>query len=121
MRINSDSGNSYQYHYLRGYGTTVASGNELYNSFYLGGVPGVDYPNRIAASIVDLNDPFDTTKYKTVRAITGSAQQPDLVGLYSGVFMNSAAVATVQFFLRPPTPIYYTGKSRISLYGYRKS
>jgi hypothetical protein len=115
MRVNGDTGSNYSFHYLRNINSTVASGAQAsYNYPYIGLMAGKDQPES-GALIIDFVDAFETTKYKTIRSLGGTAISGDKgVGLYTALWMNTSAVSSI-------TLAGFTGNlaagSRFSLYG----
>ena len=107
-----DTGSNYATHVLSGNGSSVSSSGS-------GSVTVIDTGVSPAASasanifngqVIDLLDAFSTTKNTTIRSFTGSATA---VGLWSGVWLNTAAIQTI--FIRPATN--YDVGTRVSLYG----
>jgi hypothetical protein len=98
LRFNSDSGNNYSYHLVRGNGANAAAGSgvsgtktyAVYNSLVSGS------SSIFGASVIDLLDYKDTTKNKTIRSIGGA----DLngsggVAFGSGLWMNTSAITSI--------------------------
>jgi len=113
-RFNSSS-TGYYSHYLGGDGSTVASGaistsSQLYSGVYYGA--GVS--NIVGAGVMDLLDPFSTTKNKTLRTLAGVAGS----GIYmsSSFWANTAAVTSFEIFSNGTS---FGTSSRFSLYGIR--
>lgn len=115
MRINSDTGSNYAFHYLRGINSTAASGAQAtYNYPYIGLMTGKG-GSEASAMVLDFVDAFDGTKYKTIKSFGGAAGTGDKgVGLYSAVWMNTGAITSI--LLAGMTGNLATG-SRFSLYG----
>jgi hypothetical protein len=115
MRLNGDTGNNYAWHYLRGNGSTVGSDNTTSTNFMeVGLVPyGNQADNAFYASVIDLLDPY-AAKNKTLRALYGGHTGTNLVGLGSGLWVNTASLTSAQLF--PITESFVAG-SRFSLYG----
>ena len=119
MRINSDTGSNYYAHYLQGTGSAVqsgaASGDKMENVFAVNG--NNDGASRYAAGVIDILDPFETTKNTTVRSFSGIEGNEDRVRLASGLWINTAAVTTIEVY---PANGWVTG-CRFSLYGLKAS
>jgi hypothetical protein len=96
LRFNSDSGSNYTWHQLQGDGSGASSyANAPVNGVRWGLNSGnSSYP---FATIIDILDYANTNKYKTVRALSGNDGTGDTssrIGLYSGVWMNTANAIT---------------------------
>ena len=117
MRFNSDTGTNYVTHKLDGDGSAVSSSAYTGLTFIRPVVePGANAGSDIfGASIIDILDPFETTKYTTTRTLGGyEAASPREISLASGLWMNTAALTDI--FLRPQSGSFVSG-SRFSLYG----
>ena len=118
MTFNGIGGTSYASHLLFGNGSTVVSSAEVTSGAFLQwsrSTGAGSAANMFSAAVADILDPFETTKNTTVRALSG---QPDRIELYSGVFLNTAAVSSITLDQRFGSN-FITG-SRFSLYGIRK-
>jgi len=119
MRTNGVTSSSYSWHRLSGNGSGVSSeGNASQSAMRL--MSNI-WPasSSGAAIVIDILDPFETTKYTTVRALSGSTGSANEVGLFSGAYQNTAAISSVSFGLGnlgPGETNLLTG-SRFSLYG----
>ena len=115
MRINGVSTNSYSWHQLRGNGSTVSSiaGSTTDKMFvqFVG-----DDTNKFGVAIIDILDPFETTKYTTIRSFTGGEDDAGgkLVGLLSGLYQATTAVDSIS--INASTGSLNTG-SRFTLIG----
>lgn len=118
-RVNSDSGNNYDHHGLFGTGSSVASyastsqakidlGSFAANNAALG---------AFGAGVMDILDPFETSKYTTFRTLSGAQTTPHIT-LRSGLWMNTAALTSIE--ISEPTSNIAAG-SRFSLYGLKAS
>jgi hypothetical protein len=115
MNFNNDTGANYSYHQLFGNGSSVASnggGGEVWMQIGY----GPNSTTQPVVSIIDLLDPFETTKYKTIRTLTGSASSTNNVKLMSGSWRNTDAISTIVVAEIGGSGSYKTG-SRFSLYG----
>jgi hypothetical protein len=111
----------YASHLLYGNGSSVASQgltNDISLGFISGSLPASNRANQFQAGVIDILDPFETTKNKTVRFLRGSASTWYLgagdIGLGSGVFLSTAALSS--FTIRDRIANLDVG-SRFSLYG----
>jgi hypothetical protein len=120
VRFNGDSATNYTFHSLIGPGSSApfSSGS--------GNMSGIYGYSIIAASTADANvyspgvldilDPFETTKNTTTRQLIGTNVTGETyIMLHSGVWRNTSAINSVN--LSPINgPNFLTG-SRFSLYG----
>jgi len=124
MQFNGDTGSNYTYHALEGNGSAVSSyasaprSNNFIAQF--AGASGV--ADSFGVTVVDILDPFETTKYTTTRALSGLEARVSTAGrfviLYSGLWMNTAALTSIT--IAPGVGSLVTG-SRFSLYGLRSA
>jgi hypothetical protein len=104
-----------RWHDLRGNGSSVTSNTAAIP--YIGLIPSVNQSaNIFGAGVIDLLDPFQTTKNKTARALHGFAGN-----ISSFVILNSAlridTTSTTSITLaHDPSDLFVSG-SRFSLYG----
>lgn len=113
-RFNFDSGNNYTFHQLYGTGSAAGSnGSTPFSAFVISKVSsGSPY---IAAFSADILDYASTSKYKTGRTLTGyDANGGGIIGLQSGVWMNTAAITSVTLLGDSSNLAQY---STFSLYG----
>lgn len=106
---------NYRYHALRGSGSAVASftGTPAYidTSF----IPAAsDTANSFGPKVIDILDPFSTSKNTTTRTLWGQASNETWIGLFSGGWFDTSAVDSIA--LECNTGSFITG-SRFSLYG----
>jgi hypothetical protein len=99
MRINADSGSNYAFHRLYGNGSTVSVGSSSSTSL----IACYEIPqagttaSSFGATIIDIHDYASTTKNKTVRAFFGyDVNGAGIVNLGSGLWMNTAAITSLQ-------------------------
>ncbi len=116
LRFNADTGNNYSYHELIGNGSNVTSGNAPSQSSVLMVVALRQNlsNNSFGAGVVDILDPFETTKNKTVRALSGHASTESIVSLTSGARLNTEAITSITLLMGSGD---IGAKSRYSLYG----
>lgn len=123
MTFNGDTGTNYAIHRLFGDGTTVTSdGNGTTPVIEAGEIPGgnIDSGNAWGPVIIDILDPFETTKNKTIRSLSGNAA-PQFPRLFfrSGLWNNTAALTTIT--MTCGTVNNFRTGSRFSLYGLRSA
>ena len=113
LRINSDTGSNYKSHILFGDGSSV--GSDVYantDKIYLGNASST--ANQFVGLVLDVLDPYSTTKNTTTRTMYGNAGSPNVVQLLSGLWINTASITTLQIL--HDSGNLETG-SRFSLYG----
>ena len=120
MRLNSDSSTNYSWHLLYGNGSSVASiSSASASSMFVGQVPrSGETANGFQVGVIDVLDAFETTKYSTIRTLTGRAQSGNIIGLASGSWRNTDAITSVTLLGDSGDLAQY---SRFSLYGIRKA
>ena len=114
IQVNADTGNNYYWHMLyTADGSTVGS----YPSGATSSVRATYTPpttaNIFAACVIDILDPFETTKNTTFRSFGGYAT-PRL-GLYSGAWFNTNALTEIKLTAIAGSSL--AAGSRFSLYG----
>ena len=98
LQFNSDTGSNYSIHYLYGNGSSAAAAATASNTYATGGdvIKDGNTANVFATSIIDVLDYANTSKNKTVRALSGwDANGSGTVYLNSGAWFNTAAVSTI--------------------------
>ena len=120
MRLNGDTGSNYSDHELYGTGSTVASGGDANSArMALGLVAGsTNTSNLFSGIVIDLLDPFETTKYPTTRGLSGLSGSTSRISLQSGSWRNTNAVTSIELF-EPFGASDFIAGSRFSLYGLR--
>jgi len=116
-RFNSDTGNNYAMHQLRGTGASAtaaanAPDNAIYglSSLYTGN------SNLFNGFIIDILDYTNTNKNTTIRALNGyDANGSGIIALHSGVWLNTAAVTRID--LPEVNGSTYAEYSQFALYG----
>jgi hypothetical protein len=118
LRMNGISSASYSYHQMYESGSSVASFGIANNTSIVAGFSaGANAGTNIfSANVIDILDPFSTTKNTTTRSFLGSTGAASGVRLYSGSFINTASITSLE--VRDPSANFVTG-SRFSLYGIR--
>jgi hypothetical protein len=117
FRFNSDTSTSYAAHDLFGTGSSVLSTGSssltLTASNFIAG--GNAASNNFGAGIVDILDPYSTTKNKTVRGLSGVANSSGpIIILNSGLYYKTDSITSITLF--PPSGNLVSG-SRFSIYG----
>ena len=117
--LNGDSGSNYAAHRLQGDGTTAtAAGTATQTGIFTGRAPGAGTTTgTMAALIVDIHDYASTTKYKTVRQLSGQDSNntyAGLISLRSGLWMSTSAVTSVTFTIDNPN---FSTSTTFALYG----
>jgi hypothetical protein len=120
LRFNNDSGNNYAWHALSGFASGVISENQTsQNRINLALSAGAKLATNIfVPAVVDILDPFETTKNTTTRALSGGDRPTDgeqRVTLGSGAWFNTSAVTSI--LLAPRHALSWASGSRFSLYG----
>ena len=123
LKFNGDAGANYSQHYMRGDGSAMESAN-----LQISGTNGIrmyqtltaatNTANSFAATVVDIINPFESTKNTTARFLSGFTGSLNRVLLESGAWLSTDAVTSI-------TLTEYLGSnivtgSRFSLYGYGK-
>ena len=119
LEVNGDTGSNYARHTLEGNGSTVTSSavssQTSISTFLFAGGTDSGMTDAYAGAIVDILDPFETTKYKTFRGFSGLAATVRTVRLSSGLWMNTNAITSLKFTRTGGGDIL--AESRFSLYG----
>jgi hypothetical protein len=118
--VNGDTATNYNHHFMRGVNSSgVSSGfNNSFGGMYLGQGNKANTTNGHGALVVDILDPFETTKFTTFRGLSGATSSPDsIVSLNSGLWRNTAALTSITLYSLGDGNIAVN--SRFSLYGIR--
>jgi uncharacterized membrane protein len=118
FRLNSDTGSNYSAHSLGGYDDGIFSGGGgSRTSIGVGRMPFSNQAaNAFGASVIDILDPFSTTKNTTVRSLQGVSATNAGIELRSGAWYNTASVTTISLTVASDTLV---AGSRFSIYGLR--
>ena len=121
MRFNSDTGANYALHNLYGDGTSAGAGGTASTTSIriqrIGVSSATGLSNMMGVAITDIQDYASTTKYKTVRNISGTdtnAVSDGLIYLSSGLWQSTSAVSSIDVFLSGEN---FTTSTVVSLYG----
>lgn len=116
-QLNGDTAGNYSYHILGGNGSSVSSFAGANQTFMYSGVSVANSAtaNAFSGVVIDILDPFETTKNTTLRTLFANATTE--VGLHSGSWRNTASVTSIKLAL--DTGVNFLQYSRFSLYGLR--
>jgi hypothetical protein len=95
IRFNSDTGSNYARHYLNGNGSSAgAGGSGSTTSAYAG--TAAQASSTFGANIIDILDYASTSKYKTVKALSGAdANGSGFLQFMSGLWQNTNAITSI--------------------------
>jgi hypothetical protein len=114
IRLNSDSGANYSYHNMAGNGSTRTSAGNAASTVLLDFPGAGNSSTHWTPGIIDIIDPFETTKHTTARALATRFESRTL-GQYSGAWYNTAAVATITVSMAQAAS--FVSGTKVSLYG----
>lgn len=116
FRFNNDTSSSYAWHYVGAESTSViASGGSSNSYINLNKAVSRSSLNVWNGLIIDILDPFITTKNTTVRYLTGVYDSGGkAIFLGSGVYLKTDAITSMYF---APSGTGLRAGSRLSLYG----
>jgi hypothetical protein len=120
IQFNATGGTSYSDHYLKGDGSSATAGGTASTAAIATVFSSTYGPttSTFAVSIIDIIDYASTTKYKTVRGVTGAnfnTTGTDFqIVLGSGLFMSTSAITSIK--LLPAISAFGAG-STFALYG----
>jgi hypothetical protein len=118
LRLNGDTGSNYAWHRLVNDGGSVIS--TASTSQTAGRAGSISQANSTAniygAIVIDLLDPYSTTKNTTVRSLMGVVS-PNEISLISSLYNNTSAISSFNLFSE--TSNNFLAGSRFSLYGIR--
>ena len=120
-RLNADSGYNYAWHILTGQGSAAsASASTSQTKLRITGFNNQMDTTNPYVSITDILDYTNTNKHTTIRTLSGKdSNGAGDMNLISGVWLNSAAVTSIELFLSPVVGKTYLTGSHIALYGIR--
>lgn len=113
--LNGDTGSNYNGHGLGGNSSSVFSFTTGTTTSAISGIISTTdtAANIFGAGVIDLLDPFSTTKNKTFRTLSGTTGG-NRIDLHSGLYISTA---TVTSWLLKPEADSFVANGRISLYG----
>ena len=114
LRINGDTGSNYRSHFMYGNGTSVFSADSATTGILAFRLPGAtSTASSFGAIVLDILDPYSTTKNKTVRYLGGSTSLAEIF-IGSGARFNTETTNTIS--LTGGVGSFISG-SRFSIYG----
>lgn len=127
-RFNADGGSNYDYHRMNGNGSSVSSGaGTTKTNMVFHYNQDNNSTTEPAAVVIDILDPFETTKNKTVRSLggTSSGGSKNQIWLGSSLWRSTAAVTSISLSVASGYDGWEAGSlrqySRISIYGLKGS
>ena len=122
IQLNSDTGNNYTYHGLRGDGATASSyGAAGQSATVLGYQPEGGYTSGIFAPyVIDILEYTNSNKFKTVRSLGGydtnnTGTEKGVIGTFSGLWQSGSTITSITLFGSSPRNIVQY--SSFALYG----
>jgi hypothetical protein len=119
--MNNNTGSNYSAHRLQGNGSTVTSAATTSSTSMRLGFTIRDgrTANVFSAGVLDILDPFETTKNTTVRSLDGYAAAGGFnLILASGLFISTDSVTSIKILTDSDS---IKAGSRFSLYGLKAS
>lgn len=120
LELNGDTGANYTRHELTGDGSSVTSSAATSSGATQMRFREIETAQGTAnvfnGIVCDILDPFNTSKYTTIRALSGTASRSRIM-LVSGAWLNTASLTQMTF--RPIASL--AQHTRISLYGLKAS
>jgi hypothetical protein len=113
LRFNSSTASDYAFHKLEGNGSSVTStvGSSNFGNIEIYDIDGNGAPTgAMAAGIIDILDPFSSTKNTTIRTLNANHY---MVALQSASWRNTAVLSKLDFSCIAS----YNTATRFSLYG----
>ena len=98
--FNGDSAANYSWHRLNGSGSSVTSTSGVSTNYMYAFVTTDNgaTTDSFGAMVIDILDPFETTKFTTARTLGGIAEGANSwINLASGNWRNTAAVTSITF------------------------
>lgn len=120
VRFNSDSATNYSWHRVYGNGGagTPPTGIATSTEWILAGInaQGGTPSGSFGATVIDILDYSNSSKNKTLRAITGSDNNTNgYAGIHSGAWYNTSPVTSIT--LNPTAGMNFQQFSQFALYG----
>lgn len=118
IQLNSVTTTSYARHGLLGYlGSVSSQASTSATRMDIGWqTTNSQSANIFGSGVIDILDPFETTKNTTLRGLSGTSGTEPIIILNSGVFLNTAAITDIKLFAGFSGTNLVSG-SRFSLYG----
>ena len=117
IRLNSDSGTNYTWHYLQGDGASATAGAATgYTYSYMGlDVRGGSTASIFSTMVLDILDYTNTNKNKTLRSLGGyDANGSGQVQLLSSLWLSTSAITQIDVY---PSSSNFAQYSSFALYG----
>lgn len=118
VNFNSDTGNNYSWHQLGGSGASAfAQSSSSTGTIYVAYVASnAAISNNFGASVIDILDYANTSKYKTLRNLTGTDNNGNGgLTLGSGLWQNTSAISSISITQWDGTS--FLQYSQFALYG----
>ena len=110
-----DTGSNYAWHELYGDGSSAAAGAGSSQTFTKVSYQASTGSNIMSVAVIDILDYGSTSKYKTIRSLTGSdANGSGYVFLRSGLWQSTSAINTIKLYGQSGSFNQYTSAA---LYG----
>lgn len=121
MTLNGDTAQNYTFHELRGNGSSVTSSAVVPYGYILPSwnPHGGTNPSNFGVAVADILDWSSTSKFKTVRSLTGVLSYANFISMFSGVWRSTAAITSITFTAEAGNQ--FVAGSRYSLYGIKGS
>jgi hypothetical protein len=122
IRFNGDSGNNYSSHWLAGFGSGSPSSTAFTSTDSMRGIDhalAAAATGNFGASVIDILDPFENTKYTTIRSLSGVSSAS--IFLISGSWRNTDPVSSITLQGPADQTWQMVEGTRISLYGLKAS
>lgn len=115
LNFNGDSANNYSIHVLYGDGSSVGAENYPNNSAGAAGYPTTSSNPGVSANILDILDYANTSKYKTIRALSGKDNNGSgLIGFISSAWYSTSAINRLDIAINAGN---WATTSQFSLFG----
>ena len=114
FRLNSDTGENYTIHSLKGQGSSVTSTSEVEITAIVlnDSLPRTSQTSKFGAGVIDFLEAFSTTKNKTIRTLYGAEVTGEkTIALHSAVWLDTDSITSIEL-----SSTFGAG-SRFSLYG----
>jgi len=120
FRLNNDTGANYATHYLNGSGSAVGAGGLASQTLAYGLTDiGANATSVFGGFVMDILDYKNTSKYKTVRSLTGVDNNGSgFLQIFSGLWMSTSAVDSVTLI---PGSNNFAQYSTVALYGIKEA
>jgi len=119
LQFNGDTGANYTVHFITGNGSSASASADTGRTFtYCYSMPDDNVTaNTYGAAVFDILDYANTSKYKTVRSLTGTdANGSGEVRLNSGLWLSTSAINSMTFSANNFI-ITFSANTQFALYG----